>query len=127
MEKRVLLVDDDPVFIKRIQRAVDGSIDLRVTSVAQDAISICTTWRPDLILLDVHITPGDSFKILDDLTGGSFAPSVAVLCLSRGPGATTHVQSFGDDVFGTLKREIDHASLVATIARALGAADTVAA
>jgi DNA-binding NarL/FixJ family response regulator len=127
MKKRVLLIDDDPVFIRRVQAAVQHDIDLRVVSVANDAIQTCATWKPDLILLDVHITPGDSFKILDDLTRCALGQAVSVLCLSRGPGSTTHIQSFGDAVFGILKREIDQGTLISTIARALGAMNSVAA
>lgn len=127
MEKRILLIDDDPVFIKRVQAVLGDTVDLRIVSVAHDAIQTCATWQPDLILLDVHITPGDSFKILDDLTKGTFGQPISVLCLSRGAGSATHVQSFGDAVFGILKRETDQDSLAAAISKALGTLESVAA
>ena len=127
MRKRVLLIDDDPVFIRRIRSVLEHSVDLKVVSVADEAIRTCSTWRPDLILLDVHIAPGDSFQILDDITRGSLGAPISVLCLSRGAGSTTRLQSFGDAVFGILKREIDQDTLLAAVSKALDAPEMAAA
>lgn len=127
MRKRVLLIDDDPVFIRRIQSLLEASVDVQVVSVADEAIRVCTTWRPDLILLDVHIAPGDSFQILDDITGSSIGAPISVLCLSRGAGSATRLQSFGDAVFGILKREVDQSTLLAAVSQALDAPEMVAA
>lgn len=127
MEKRVLLIDDDPLFIERLREVLGSSVSLQVVSVAEDALRACLTWRPHLILLDVLIGPGDPFKILDDISSQDHSERLAVLCLSRGAGSTTRLQSFGDTIFGTLRRETDTESLLTTIARALQAPDHMAA
>ena len=127
MEKRVLLIDDDPLFIERLRDVLGSSVNLQVVSVAEDAMQVYLSWRPHLILLDVLIAPGDPFQILDDISSQGHGEQAAVLCLSRGAGSTTRLQSFGDTIFGTLKREIDTAGLLTTISRALQTPDHVAA
>lgn len=127
MMKRVLLIDDDPLFIQRLKDALGDSISLQVVSVADDAISACALWQPDLVLLDVLIAPGDSFSILDDISRSERAGQFSVLCLSRGAGSTTRLQSFGNAVFGILKRETDREALAATVNQALNHPKHVAA
>jgi DNA-binding NarL/FixJ family response regulator len=119
MVKRVLLIDDDPLFIRRLKDALGDSVNLQVVSIADDAISACSEWQPDLVLLDVLIAPGDSFSILDDISRAERAGQFSVLCLSRGAGSTTRLQSFGNAVFGILKREADREALATTVNQAL--------
>lgn len=127
MEKRVLLIDDDPEFIARLRDAIGSCVELQVVSTPDDVVSTCAHWQPDLVLLDVLIAPGDSFRILDDLSSYYGGPHLSVLCLSRGAGSTTRLQHFGNCVFGILKREIDRDTLAATIQQALANLKQVAA
>lgn len=127
MEKRVLLIDDDPEFIARLRDAIGNCVELQVVSSPETVIATCAHWQPDLVLLDVLIAPGDSFRILDDLSDCYGGSQLSVLCLSRGAGSTTRLQHFGSCVFGILKREIDRETLAATVHQALTSLKQVAA
>ncbi len=120
MQKRVLLIDDDPVFSERLREALGTDINLNIVSITDDVLRMCADLAPDLILLDVHLAPGDPFAILDEISIRQKDAQTAVLCLSRGAGLTTRLQSFGGTVFGALKREINADDLRSTIAHALG-------
>ncbi len=127
MGKRVLLIDDDPLFIRALSATLTNQVDLRVVSVADDVVRITAEWRPNLVLLDVHIAPGDSFRMLDELTHGCHEQRMSVLCLSRGAGSTTRIQRYGETVFGTLNRtatrnQIAEAVLLALECREMAAA-----
>lgn len=127
MGARVLLIDDDRHFITALRAALDGQVDLRVVSAADEAVSVCADWRPHLVLLDVHIAPGDSFQVLDELSQRQPYGARSVLCLSRGAGSTTRIERYGDTVFGTLKRESDRAVLASAVFQALERADLAVA
>jgi DNA-binding NarL/FixJ family response regulator len=127
MMKRVLLIDDDPLFIQRLKDALGDSVNLQVVSIAEEAIGTCARWQPDLVLLDVLIAPGDSFSILDDISRAERTGQFSVLCLSRGAGSTTRLQNFGNAVFGILERESDREALARTIFLALDRRKDVAA
>jgi DNA-binding NtrC family response regulator len=127
MEKRVLLVDDDPRFIALLRDTLGTTVNLQVVSIADDVIAICTVWRPHLILLDVLIAPGDSFTILDQITQNRDGIPASVLCLSRGIGSTTRLQQCGDAVFGILERDIGGAALLSIVHRALNSPCAAAA
>lgn len=127
MEKRVLLIDDDPEFIARLRDAIGAVVELQVVSRPEDVVATCAHWQPDLVLLDVLIAPGDSFQMLDDLSVCYGGPQLSVLCLSRGAGSTTRLQHYGSCVFGILEREIDRDTLAATVCQALNNLKQVAA
>lgn len=120
MQKRVLLIDDDPIFTERLRLVLGTAVILNVMSVTDEVLDTCSNWVPDLIVLDVLLAPGDPFRVLDEICSRETHAQTAVLCLSRGAGATTRLQRFGGAVFGALKREIDADDLRATIADALG-------
>lgn len=120
MRKRVLLIDDDPIFTERLREALGGAVDLHVVSVADGVLGMCSDWAPDLIVLDVLLAPGDSFRVLDEISARQTESQPAVLCLSRGAGSSTRLQRFGGTVFGALKRETEAEDLRSTIAAALG-------
>lgn len=119
MVKRVLLIDDDPLFIRALRATLTDQVDLRVVSVADDAVRITNEWRPNLILLDVHIAPGDSFLVLDELTKGCREQRSSVICLSRGAGSTTRIQRYGQTVFGTLNRTATRDQIAEAVLHAL--------
>lgn len=120
MQKRVVLIDDDPLFTERLREAVGTTVCLNIVPATDDVLGVCSRWAPDLIVLDVLLTPGDPFKVLDEICSRQKDARPAVLCLSRGSGSTTRVQRFGGVVFGALQREIDIDQLRLIIADALG-------
>ncbi|MBA2452218.1 MAG: hypothetical protein H0V47_03540 [Chloroflexia bacterium] len=120
MQKRVLLIDNDPIFAERLRRVLGPGVSLTVVSVTDQVLDMCSAWAPDLIVLHVLLAPGDAFTMLDEICSRQKDARTAVLCLSRGPGSRTCLQRFGGAVFGALKREIDTDELRSTIADALG-------
>lgn len=60
LEKRILLVDDDPTFLKMIQGWLSGKYRITAVKSGMQAITYIAHHVPDLILLDydMPITPG---------------------------------------------------------------------
>lgn len=102
---RVLLVDDDQLFIRRLQRALDGEIDLQVATTSSDALTRAADWRPDVVVLDPLLDDADSFGLLDRLLASWCGAGVGVICLSKGAGAATRYQTVDDRFFGMVLRD----------------------
>jgi DNA-binding response OmpR family regulator len=64
---RALVVEDDRVqaFLVREALAGSGFADIRVAPTAHDARQELSTWRPDLVLLDLGLPDGDGMSILE--------------------------------------------------------------
>lgn len=64
---RVLIVDDEPPARRKVRRflARDAQIgEIREAASAREAIDTITTFRPDLLFLDVQMPDGDGFEVL---------------------------------------------------------------
>jgi CheY-like chemotaxis protein len=109
--RRVLLVDDDPDFIEKTSTILKGLADVRVVSEADGALALNKSWRPDLIMLDALFGSGDSFALLDALRESRPGERFGIVCLARGRGSENHIEPFGDELFGMIRREPDEERL----------------
>ncbi|HWQ11118.1 MAG TPA: diguanylate cyclase [Holophaga sp.] len=50
---RLLIVDDDPVSLQMVGALLEESHDVTLVGSAQEALELCRTERPDLLLLDI--------------------------------------------------------------------------
>ncbi len=69
MSSRIMVVDDDPQNLRYLTRilADAGYGALRVTSEPRQVLAIFAEFRPDLILLDLHMPEMDGFEIMEAL------------------------------------------------------------
>jgi CheY-like chemotaxis protein len=102
--KRVLLVDDDPTFIRSLCEALSGFVDFRVVNTRSAALEAAASWHPHVIVLDSLLRESDPFRLLDELQSRA-CPSFGVICLTRGPGATTRCLLAAGAFFGAVRRE----------------------
>jgi DNA-binding NarL/FixJ family response regulator len=102
---RVLLVDDDQLFIRRLQRALDGMLELQVATTGRDALTQAADWTPDVVVIDPLLGDTDSFCVLDTLRATRTGSGVGVICLSRGAGSLTRYQTAEEGFFGTVMRD----------------------
>lgn len=117
---RILLIDDDPEFIDYTRDLLDGIGDLHVATDVEQAISANTLWQPNLIIVNVLLgNGGDSFNLLDEIRSARGNDPYGIICLARGPGAITHYQQLGNELFGTMDRETDPLDLREEISNAL--------
>ena len=104
-KKRVLLADDDPLFVRSTRAALHADVELHVVSTAADALAAIERLRPDLMLIDLLLCGADAFWLIDELRAR--ARDAGVICLAKGPGAMslTRLRSLGDGFFGVHRRE----------------------
>ncbi|MBQ6550148.1 MAG: response regulator [Lachnospiraceae bacterium] len=68
---RLLIVDDEPTTIKRIFSRIDfdslGIGDIRTAENGQEALSVCSDWRPDILLSDIMMPRMTGIELAEEL------------------------------------------------------------
>ena len=80
---RVLYVDDDRVNALLFAAACRfaPAIELETASSGQEALELVRTWRPDLLVVDLHLPDTDGYQLLPRLRQALGAPGLpAILC-----------------------------------------------
>jgi diguanylate cyclase (GGDEF)-like protein len=82
LRRRVLIIDDDPVFSLLATEALQqADFDTRIAVDAQQAMRLFEDFKPDLTLLDVNLPGGNGFEVcatLRSLATGRDVPIVMV-------------------------------------------------
>jgi two-component system LytT family response regulator len=68
---RVLLVDDEPLALRRLRRLLAGERDVQVVEECSEGRAAAESIRrqaPDLVFLDIQIPELDGFQVLESLT-----------------------------------------------------------
>ena len=65
MSKRILVVDDDIVFVKLLQRFLSEDYEVSTALSGVQATHMIKTSEPDLLLLDIEMPGKDGFATLD--------------------------------------------------------------
>ena len=68
--KKILVVDDDPIFVRTITHRLEmNEYDVVAAADGEEAIDIALRERPDMILLDIFMPRLDGHDVLDRLRG----------------------------------------------------------
>lgn len=62
-KSRILVVDDDPVNLLVIAEILSSHFDLATASTGDDAVSLASSFKPDLVLIDLLVQDGDGYSI----------------------------------------------------------------
>jgi DNA-binding NtrC family response regulator len=101
---RVLLVDDDPTFLSRAQKALKYDIRVRSMQNGTDALEALELWSPNVVVFDLLLEDLDGFTFLEKVSGISVARRPFVLYTTDGRGADTRVRPLPNWHVGTLIR-----------------------
>jgi putative two-component system response regulator len=118
MSERILIVDDERTNVLVLERLLEqaGYVDRRSTTVASDAPLIFREFRPDLVLLDLHMPELDGFALLEQLSSmvpaGRYLPFI-VLTADTTPEAKHRALSSG--AYDFLTKPFDHVEVVLRI------------
>lgn len=116
---RVLLVDDDPIFVDRATNALEPITDVRTVNSGSGALSVALFWQPDVILLDMLLDDVDGFTFLDQLSEVGLARPPFILFTTDGRGAGTRIRPLPDWKVGTLLRSSSSSELRSAVLQAV--------
>jgi len=101
MQRRVLVVDDDPAF-RELASALLRRLELDVTGEAATfaaAIAAADELRPDAVLVDVGLPDGDGLDLAQQLAALPWSPRVVVTSSDADVTTSDHVRGLGAVAF----------------------------
>ena len=80
-KKRILVVDDDPAIVTLFADVleIEGGFDVQTARSGFAAGLAVAKWRPDLILLDVHMPGMDGFEVLERVQNSEASRTIPVI------------------------------------------------
>jgi DNA-binding LytR/AlgR family response regulator len=75
----VLLADDEPVALERLQLALAGVPDARLVATARngrEALALIRELKPDVAVLDIQMPVEDGFDVIEGLRGDGHIPEI---------------------------------------------------
>lgn len=99
---RVVIADDEPRVRHGLAMRLDLEPDLEIVGQAADAtdvVAVATVTRPDLVLLDVRMPPGDGLGAIPRLRRALPGVRIVVLSLHDEQAARTRARAVGADDF----------------------------
>ena len=81
---RILIVDDEPANVDLLRRVLEraGFSRIESTNDSREAVELYVRFRPDLILLDLHMPHRDGLEIMDELNQIAEASYLPILMLT---------------------------------------------
>ncbi len=81
---RILIVDDEPANVDLLRRLLEraGFSRIESTNDSREAVDLYVKFRPDLILLDLHMPHRDGLEVMDELNQIAEASYLPILMLT---------------------------------------------
>jgi DNA-binding NarL/FixJ family response regulator len=116
---RVAIVDDHGLFRAGVRAELEGHVELvGEAATVQEAVSLVSEQRPDVVLLDVHMPDGGGVAVIQGATGA--APDTLFLALSASDAAEDVIATIRAGARGYVTKNIATDELLDAIDRVRG-------
>ncbi len=122
---RVLVVDDDAVFIRRAMVSLGQAADVKSVASGEDLLRRVYNWLPDVVLLNMLLDDRDGFQMLEEILDVELDHRPFVFCTTSGPSSINRLSDRPDWPVGTISRSTRLEQLRDTINSALAARESV--
>jgi len=118
---RILVIDDSPANVALLEDMLSDAGLTRVTSITDSrlALDTCSTFRPDLILLDLMMPYLDGFAILESLRADGDEMFLPVIVLTADMNDETKQRALSAGATDFLLKPFDHLEVLLRIANLL--------
>lgn len=80
MSHGVVIIEDEATLAKNIKRYLDRNhYESRIATTAQDGLALCANFRPDAVLLDLHLPDLNGLEVLSQLRQSDAQAKVIVM------------------------------------------------
>ncbi|HOC72346.1 MAG TPA: response regulator [Candidatus Hydrogenedentes bacterium] len=122
--KTILVVDDEPDVVSLLETTLKAEgFNVLTAYDGIAALDLCTTERPDLVLLDLMMPMMSGYEVCEQIKANPLTKNIPVLCISSAHTPEARAQCFRAGAAELLKKPFFPAELVAQIGRHLKASD----
>lgn len=83
VKKRILVCDDDPVILRLLQVNLElEGYDVALAHHGEEALEICQSDRPDLVILDIMMPRLDGYQTAERLKADAATKDIPIVFLS---------------------------------------------
>lgn len=121
-KKRVLVVDDDPAILTLYADAlkIEGGFEVKTARSGFAAGLAVARWRPDVMLLDVHMPGMDGFEVLERVRGADTLSDLPVILCTAYAEKLEQRPDVRDQVAAVLTKPVAIDRLLGEVRRVLG-------
>lgn len=97
-KNKVLVIDAEPQTCKMLKILLDAdSFDVEQCLTGKDAVRLCATLKPDIVLLDLNLPDSDGFEVIKSLREWSHVPLMIVSSRSENFDVVKALEGGADD------------------------------
>ena len=93
-KSRIFVIDDDETVCSMIQNILSPLYDIEISLTGTDAVKKITDYNPDLVVLDIHLSDGNGFDIMDQLKKEDQTTAIPILLVTGDNDTQTEENAF---------------------------------
>jgi CheY-like chemotaxis protein len=121
MQKSILVVDEDPIFRRRLRQELDGAYQVLEVDHANKALALVLEKYPDCILVDLDLAELAGVELCTVLSDLNQTKLIPIIALTKYPAARPDEVRKALHVSGLVRKPVDWQELKESVATALAA------
>jgi len=118
MRKKILLIEDDYRLRRILQLVIEnGGYEVQNTANGREGINTWRQWKPDAVVTDLKMNPGDGMAVLE--FGKEYSNGIPIIILTAFGTVETAVEAMKNGAFDYLTKPVDNVELLAVITEAV--------
>ena len=91
---KIFVIDDDETICSTIKNILSPFYEIKISLTGADAVKKIIEYNPDLILLDIHLSDGNGFEIMDSLKKEDQTAAIPILLVTGDEDTQTEENAF---------------------------------
>ncbi|HIC47039.1 MAG TPA: EAL domain-containing protein [Methylophaga aminisulfidivorans] len=107
LERKILIVDDDPIIILELSTVLKNLGDIYVANSGASAIATAKDIMPDIILLDIGLPDIDGFNVLTELSNNEQLRHINVIIVTAHGEFDNHLKSLSSGAVDFISKPVN--------------------
>ncbi len=114
LSARILIIEDDRVSLKFLKQILidAGFLNIRSLVRAANVVSVYEEYKPDLVILDLHLPDGDGFTLMKDLARVDQDDYLPVLVITSDSDRVVHLRALAVGAKDFLTKPFDRSNVL---------------